>query len=369
MGRRGMTVALRYVQAFEDRHGHMRYYFRRAGSPRTALPGAPGSPEFMGAYQAALIDAPPPVAPRKAPEAGTFQRLIEDYHRSVQFKRTKASSQYVSRNILDRFAAEHGRRMVAEMRRKHVEKIISDKSDTPGAANSLLRKLRTLLAFAVANEWIMADPTRGIPFFKEGTHHTWTDAELQQFENRWPLGTRQRTAFALALFTGQRRSDVASMTWQDYDPAAGTIWVRQRKTGAELTIPVHRDLRAALDAWPKRHVAILANDRGLGTSVHGFGGFMAEAISVAGLPARCVLHGLRKAAARRLAEAGCSTLQIMAVTGHKTLAEVERYTEAAQQMPRAFDAIAQLPSRDGMSTRNGRVYKLPKSSSKNKGGK
>lgn len=343
MGRRGLRVPLRYVQSFQDRNGHLRHYFRRPGCPRLALPGPAGSPEFMAAYHAALANEPLPVAVKKAPDAGTWGKLVLDYMTSVQFKRTKPSSQLVTRGILERFAANHGHRTVAGMKRRHVEAILAGMSETPAAANNLLRRLRMLLKFAIATEVVRADVTQGIPFYKEGTHHTWNDAELLAFEDRWPVGTRQRTAYALALYTGQRRSDVARMTWRDYDAAKGTIWVRQDKTGVELSIPVHPALREALDAWPKNHVAILANAKGQGTSVHGFGGFMAEAISKAGLPSRCVLHGLRKAAARRLAEAGCTPHQIMAVTGHKTLSEVERYTEAAQQEPRAKDAISRLP--------------------------
>jgi len=66
---------------------------------------------------------------------------------------------------------------------------------------------------------------------------------------------------------------------------------------------------------------------------------VSDAIRAAGLPPRCVPHGLRKAAARRLAEAGCSASEIMAITGHKTLAEVERYTRAAEQERLARRAI------------------------------
>ena len=69
---------------------------------------------------------------------------------------------------------------------------------------------------------------------------------------------------------------------------------------------------------------------------------MADAIVAAGLPDRCVPHGLRKAAARRLAEAGCSEKQIAAVTGHTTLKEVARYTRAANQERLAADAVARL---------------------------
>jgi integrase len=342
MGRRGLRVPLRYVQIFTDRHGRERFYFRRPGCPRASLPGPVGSPAFLAAYNAALANEPPPAATRTAPEAGTFNKLVLDYLASVHFKRTKASSQAVTRSILERFAAVHGHRTVAGMKRKHVEAIISGMAETPAAANNLLRRIRMILKFAIAHEIVGADVTQGIPFYREGTIHTWTDAELAAFEARWPLGTRQRTAYALALYTGQRRSDVARMTWADYDATAGTIRVRQMKTGVELLIPVHAALQDALEAWPRKHVAILANAAGRGTSIHGFGGFMAEAIAKAALPARCVLHGLRKAAARRLAEAGCSTLQIMAVTGHRTLEEVQRYTAAAQQEPMARDAIARL---------------------------
>jgi len=45
----------------------------------------------------------------------------------------------------------------------------------------------------------------------------------------------------------------------------------------------------------------------------------------------CSAHGLRKAAARRLAEAGCTEHEIAAITGHASLREVQRYTKAADQ--------------------------------------
>lgn len=344
MGGRGMSVRLRYVQVVKDRHGRLRYYFRRPGAPRAALPGHPGSPEFMAAYNDALAYPVGPVASFPAHGEGSIGQVIKSYFQSVAFKRTKASSQAVTRNILERFAKAHGHRKLVEMRRKHVETILSAMSETPAAANNLLRRLRIIINFSIAHDLLKLDPTKGIPFFKEGTHHTWTDAELLQFEQRWPIGSRPRTAYALALFTGQRLADVQKMTWRDYDEKAGTITVRQNKTGRDLVLPVHSDLRAALAAWPRHHIVMLATKDGRGTSSHGLGCTMAEAIDRAGLPKRCVFHGLRKAAARRLAEAGCTAHQIMSITGHVTLDEVERYTKDAQQAPMAKDAIAMLPA-------------------------
>ena len=69
---------------------------------------------------------------------------------------------------------------------------------------------------------------------------------------------------------------------------------------------------------------------------------MRAAITAAGLPLECQPHGLRKAAGRRLAEAGCTANEIMSVLGHRTLAEAERYTRDADQVRLATDAVTKL---------------------------
>jgi integrase len=94
-------------------------------------------------------------------------------------------------------------------------------------------------------------------------------------------------------------------------------------------VPVHPELLTILDAWSSREGPILPTAFGQAFSAKGMSNFMAERIGQAGLPERCVTHGLRKAAARRLAEAGCSANEIAAITGHVSLEEVARYTRAA----------------------------------------
>jgi site-specific recombinase XerD len=61
----------------------------------------------------------------------------------------------------------------------------------------------------------------------------------------------------------------------------------------------------------------------------------------ANLPALSA-HGIRKATATDLAEQGASPHQIQAVTGHRTLSGVTRYTEAAQRRGLADAAMALL---------------------------
>jgi integrase len=335
------TIRLWYVDRFVDRHGHARHYFRRPGCKRIALPGLPGSAEFMAAYDAALAGEDAPVMrPKSGGEPGTFNRLAVQYFSSSDFFRLRPRTQHVYRLVIDRFLAEHGHRKVVEMRREDVKKIMGLKSATPGAANDLLKKIRTLIKFAIDAGWRADDPTLRIKTFPENEFHTWTEEEIVQYEEHWPIGSRERTAFALHLYTGQRRADVARMAWTDV--IGNAISVVQAKTGARLTIPLHPHLSAALRAWPRKHMVILTTSFNRPFSSAGYGNMMADAIAAASLPDRCVLHGLRKAAARRMAEAGCTEKEIAAVTGHSTLKEVARYTRGADQKRLAAGAVAKL---------------------------
>ena len=255
--RRNMTrIYLRYVDRFVDRHGHTRHYFRRLGGKRIPLPGLPGSDEFMAAYKAALAGEDAPATKAKVRgEPGTFSRLAAQYFVSPEFLRLRTRTRYVYRLVIERFLAEHGHRRVVEMRRDDVKKIMALKAATPGSANDLLKKIRTLIKFAIDAGWRTDDPTLRIKTFPEHEFHTWTEDEIAQYEERWPIGSRERTAFALHLYTGQRRSDVARMAWTDV--AENAINVVQAKTGVRLTIPLHPNLSAALRAWPRKHVVML----------------------------------------------------------------------------------------------------------------
>ena len=134
------------------------------------------------------------------------------------------------------------------------------------------------------------------------------------------------------------------MSWADHEKSA--IRVVQRKTGAKLWVPLRPALAAVLAAWPKTHHVMLTTSFGKPFTAKGFSNFMAAKIGEAGLPDRCVTHGLRKAAGRRLAEVGCSTKEIATILGHESLKEVERYTKAADQRKLAVAAMHRLEVQD-----------------------
>jgi integrase/recombinase XerD len=130
---------------------------------------------------------------------------------------------------------------------------------------------------------------------------------------------------------------------------------------------VHPELRRSLEACPSGHLAAIVNAYGAPFSTKGFGQFMSDAIREAGLPPCCKAHGLRKAAARRLAEAGCSAHEIMAVTGHKTLSEVERYTRAAEQERLNAAAMAKQVENKKLANSPGQVGKRLEAKKKKSG--
>ncbi len=69
----------------------------------------------------------------------------------------------------------------------------------------------SLFAWALAADYVKVDPTLGIKLLAgkndEAGFHAWTEEELARFEATWKLGTRQRLAFDLLLYTGLRRGD------------------------------------------------------------------------------------------------------------------------------------------------------------------
>src|SRR5476651_1568253 len=99
MGGRGV-IRLKYVHAFRDRIGRMRYYFRRYGR-RTTLPGLPGSSEFMAAYAAQLNIASKQIELRPKAAPGTFAALAVRYYGSPQYLRLSATSRSNYRRVID----------------------------------------------------------------------------------------------------------------------------------------------------------------------------------------------------------------------------------------------------------------------------
>jgi integrase len=338
MGQDLMRRPPKFVQGFIDRHGRPRFYFRRPGFKRAPLPGLPWSPEFMAAYEEALAGQIMQIGGSRV-RPGTIRALAISYYNSLGFRSLKASSQAIYRRIIDRFCREHGDKRAATLQREHIIKLMATRK--PGSANGLQKVLRMMMQHAIEAGLRADDPTRDIKaiIVKTDGHHTWSESEIEQFEGRHAIGSRARLAFALLLYTGQRRSDVVRMGRQHI--CNGALQVRQLKTGAELSIPVHADLEAIIAESAAGQMTFLTTEFGRPFTAAGFGNWFREQCDTANLR-HCSAHGLRKAAARRLAEAGCTEHEIAAITGHASLREIARYTKAVDQKKLAATAMEKM---------------------------
>jgi integrase len=339
-------LPIKYVHRFRDRHGKIRHYFRRPGRKRVPLPGLPGSAEFMAAYAAALTGETAPRidvgASRTKP--GSVAAAVASYLSSAAFGNLATGTKLGMRRILEHFREAHGEKSFADtvFQRRHVEAILALKAGTPHAARNFLRALRAVIGVAITAGLRDGDPTLGVRNVKlraTGGFHTWTEDEIAQFEAAHPIGTRARLAFALLLYTAQRRGDVVRMGRQHVRD--GYIRVHQQKTGVVLEIPLHANLLEILSAHRTQHLTFLTTRAGEPFTPAGFSNWFVIVCRKAGLPGLSP-HGLRKAMCRRLAEAGCSPNEISAISGHVTLREVERYTRAADQKRMAAAAMASV---------------------------
>lgn len=321
-----------FLKVWTDQRNGRRYVqFRKRGHKSVPLPQPIGSDEFWVAYNAALKGRVQIGAEWRS-TTGSVSAALAAYFSSHQWGALAIGTQSYRRLILEKFRERYGQWPLRQISENFLTAYLD--ALKPHAAGNHLTALRGFLDHA------KHDVARNIrrTSIKSAGIHAWTDEEIAQFEEHHDVGTMARLALALALYTAQRRGDVARMGRQHV--RHGMIEVRQQKTGVILQIPIHADLQKVLDATPNEHLTFLTSKTGKPYQRNDLSLQFRIWCDEAGLPQWCSIHGLRKAAARRLAEAGCSTFEVAAITGHKSLKEVERYTRSAEQARLARQAMA-----------------------------
>lgn len=315
----------RYVNRVRTRHGKVMFYFRKGHGTWQRLPDL-GEPGFEAAYAAALSGAAAPPATKADPRS--LRWLIESYKRSAHWAQLAPSTRRMRDNILQHVASEAGHVPYRAIGRKHINEAIDRK---PPHAGATFRKVMSqLFSWAVSVDLLPVNPVNEArrPKIKSGGFHTWTVEEVERFHARWPLGTRERLAMDLALFTGLRRSDLYRVGRQHVRD--GVISIQTQKTKAWAHVPVFSRLKAAIDAAPTGDMVFLVTEKGTPfASEASFGNWFGRACRAAGVPGRA--HGLRKAGATIAADAGASAHELMAMFTWTRLSEAERYTQAADR--------------------------------------
>lgn len=338
------------VSADWDRHGNVRYYFRRFRSPKIRLTEKPGTREFEREVAAARLgipymkeDAPVPETPA-APTAakGTLRWLLVEYKRrargtisvDLMERRLRMLEEICeSRKGGKESARTRGDLPYKLMEKRHVTEIRDELRETIGARNNVVKALSAMFAWAVENDLATVNPCAGIKRQKSGDgFHTWTIEEVRQFERAHPLGTKARLALHVALFTGLRRSDLIQVGRQHVQN--GWISLRPGKTAKSsnvvVEIPLLPCLAETIAASPTGDLTWLMNDYDRPFTDDGFGNRFRKWCNTADLP-HCTVHGLRKAGATIAAENGATDDQLMAIFGWTTKQQTTLYTAKANR--------------------------------------
>lgn len=349
-----MSDLPRYVTANPDQHGKVRYRFRRKGYPSAYIHGEPGSAQFHREYAQALDAKPAEPKPVKSPapvKPRSLDHLYRQMRASPAWKDKAARTQHVQAQVYERFlnrrsksGDRYGDRPVASVTVGWLDKVFGAMSETPGAANDLRKKLSVMLGYAEGLRWLPANPVPHTGKFKSGKgFHSWTEDEIAQYRAVHPLGTMARLTLELALNTAARRGGVATLSRENL--SGGRILTDHAKGNNSASVPMLATTRAALDALPAapiRHLVIGAHGRPY--SVGGLGNRFRKWCDEAGLP-HCSIHGLRKALSRRMAEAGGTDAEGMAVTGHKKPGTFADYRAAANRSGLADRVMSNVEAR------------------------
>jgi integrase len=333
----------RWVSEYRDRHGKPRYRFRRKGYAQYLFRHSPGTEGFRQEYKGCCdgigAEKIEPGADHIAP--GSFDDLISRYYRSPDFLDPGARTQEVYRGVIERWRVKYGKAKVRDLEARHVADMMAEMLPHRTAANMLRKRLRALMQFAIRQGMLDRNPVLATkPYKVDSTgFHTWSEDEIDRFEARHPIGTKARLALDLMLWTGQRGGDARIIGPQHIK--GKRLVITQQKTGATVSLPILPALARSIMSTPSGGLVFLLSEHGKPYSPKSFPQRFRKWCDEAGLP-NCTAHGLRKAAARRFAEAGCSNQQIKSWTGHTTDSEVARYTAAADQQALSDAAATML---------------------------
>jgi integrase len=312
----------------QTRHGGVAWYVRRKHSRRIRIKADYDTAEFWAQYRAALEGTPPP---SKVAKTDTLAWALGRYRNSSAWAGFSTSTRRQRENIFKTVIKTAGMVPLKDIDSETIRAGRERRAATPHAANNFLKAMRGFFAWAGEVKMVDVDPTKGVKLLKgendERGFHAWTEDELTRFEARWPVGTRERLAFDLLLYTGLRRGDAVKVGRQHVRD--GVITLRTEKTGGEIFPPILPPLAASIAATKIGDLTYLVTNTGQPWVKESFGNWFREISRKASCPGSA--HGLRKAGAVRAALNGATVNQLMAMYGWRTAKMALHYTEAADR--------------------------------------
>jgi hypothetical protein len=330
-----------YLLRQTTRHGKSVWYVRVGKGPRVRLRAEYGTAEFQAEYQAAIAQCLKPSQPQ-APPTGSLAWLCERYRAECpKWTSFRPATRKQRENIFRAVMDVSGQVSARTITREHVE--AGRDRRKPHQGRHFVDAMRGMFQWAAAVKLIGRDPTVGVTYpitprtkgFPE-----WTEEDVAKWEAAYPIGTRERVWLDVVLYTGARRGDAHRIGRQHLRPD-GTLSFTTEKTETPVTLPVLPALRRTIEAGPCGDLAFVCqrNGRPYGRK-ESFGNVFSDTARKQGI--KKSLHGIRKIAALRCAEAGATVHELNSIFGWTGTKMALRYTEAADRKRLAASGMARL---------------------------
>lgn len=324
------------------RHGKPVWYVRVGRGPRIRMKAKLGTPEFDAEYKNAIEGK---ARPRNAgPESGTLAWLLARYRETTTWNPGLSEATRRQReNIFVHVLETAGTKPFAKITAATIAAGRERRAKTPAQARNFLDAMRGLFRWAVNAGMVKTDPTVGVenpPRPRGDGFIPWTEEHVAAYENRWPLGTRQRVWLDVLLYTGLRRGDAVRLGRQHVRDGIGTIKVEKSGFSIEATLPILPVLAETLAAGPCGDMTFIVGANGHPLTKESFGNEFRVACNAAGVPGSA--HGVRKIAATRAANRGATTEQLKAIFSWTDDAMPSLYTRSADRRRMAIDAMHKL---------------------------
>jgi integrase len=330
-----------YLHRYHTRHGKFYWYVRLPGGPRVRIRGDYGTEEFKAQVTAAKAGTPSPSPRKHHAVSGTVAWLWGKYRETTAWTRLKPATRKQRENIMVGVLKSIGDRPYAAIKRGDVVASRDKRADTPAQARNFLDALRGLFRWALEAEYVKIDPTAGVknPQRAPGEGFpVWTEDDVERYQKKWPLGTKERVWLDVLLYTGLRRGDAVKIGRQHVKDGIATL--RTEKTGTEVSIPILPILAGTLSAGPTADLAFICGDSRKPLVKESFGNAFSVACRAAGITKSA--HGVRKIAATTAANNGATVAQLEAIFGWQGGQMAALYTKAANRRRLAKEAMHML---------------------------
>lgn len=337
-----------YLHKLTTRHGKTTWVVQlRRGAPKIRINETYGSPAFWESYDDAVESAPTRPTPKIRASSGTFEWAWISYKQSGAWAALSPATQKQRENIMKHVLASAGALPITKLNAATIGDGIDRRAATASQAKNFLQTMSQWCKWLAKSGKLPSDPTVGLTVKRKKSQGflPWAYEHVIAYENRWPIGTRERVMLDVYMYTGLRRGDAARVGPGHVRMSNGeeiiTLATEKSQGNTFVHLPLLPVLKRTLEASPIGKRSWIAKQDGLPYTKESLGNMFKDACVEAGILDRSA-HGLRKAAATRAAENGATAHQLMAIFGWVDIKEAEIYTRAADRKRLAGEAMNKL---------------------------